>query len=120
MKLSDWNENKKIQENKEVVCKAEKDDILFKYKGYYFLCQRYNDINNLVWVNVKDSKVTIIEAFKAFKKKLTKNNVQYCQVTTDKRLRFLAYIHIFQDLNLDYVYQVSDESPRFEIILKLY
>lgn len=120
MRLWKWNENKKIQENKDVVCKAEKGDYLFSYKGYYFLCQRKGDVNNIVWAQVNKPRASVYKAFSVYRKKLIKKGIQYAQITTDYELKFTAYIHILEELDIDYVYEVSEEKPRYCIVVKLF
>lgn len=120
MRLITWNKNTKIQKNKDVVSQAKKGDFLFSYKGYYFLCQRTADINNIVWAKTNKPKTSVTKAFEVYRKKLIKKHIQYCQVTTEYRLKFFAYMHIFKKMGLDFVFDISADSPRYCLVIKLY
>ena len=48
MNISFWNENKSIQNDSEVNCKALPGDIVEYIGGYLLLIQRENDNNNIV------------------------------------------------------------------------
>ena len=118
-----WNRNPIIQGNAEIVSHAEKTDYIHKYKGYYFLLQRDNDINNVIWVAVKPH-CTVKSAFIHYMRHLKKRKIRYVTITTTSLRRLEIYDNMLDRLEIAHVqadcWKNKGNETVYEVVAKLY
>lgn len=118
-----WNRNPIIQENVEVVSHAKKTDYIHKYKGYYFLLQKDNDINNVIWVAIKPH-CTVKRAFIHYMEYLKKRKIRYVTITTTSLRRLEIYDSMLDRLEIAHVqtdcWKNLKKETVYEIAAKIY
>lgn len=118
-----WNRNPIIQGSAEVVSHAEKTDYIHKYKGYYFLLQRDNDINNVIWVAIKPH-CTVKSAFIHYMEYLKKRKIRYVTITTTSLKRLEIYHNMLDRLGIAHVqsdcWRNKNNEMVYEIVAKIY
>ena len=102
---------------------AEKTDYIHKYKGYYFLLQRDNDINNVIWVAVKPH-CTVKCAFIHYSEYLKKRKIRYVTITTASLKRLEIYHNMLDRLKIAHVqsdyWRNKNNETVYEVIAKIY
>ena len=117
-----WNRNPKIQNDKEVNSIAKKEDYIFSYKGYMFLLQRHNDINNVIWVALHP-ECSVRTVFIKYLEYLRKRKIRYITITTSQYKRFWIYCAMLDRLQLDYIQTDTyklDKDIIYELVVKIY
>lgn len=83
MNINDWNNIEKTTDDVNVI--AEEGDLTVEIGGVAYLLQRKNDINNVICLRVKDSKMPLMDSFKVFRKWLISEGIQYICVCGNLR-----------------------------------
>ena len=117
-----WNRNPKIQNDREVNSIAKKEDYIFSYKGYMFLLQRYNDINNVIWVALHP-ECSVCTVFQKYLEYLRKRKIRYITITTASFKRHEIYSKMLERLHLDFVNTDTCKIQKdiiYELVVKIY
>ena len=89
MNISFWNENKSIQNDSEVNCKALPGDIVEYIGGYLLLIQRENDNNNIV-IYADNPTISLRNFFNSIFELCKEKNLQYVRIEgKKKRLKYI-------------------------------
>lgn len=110
--------NSLVKPTKEVDVTAVEGDLVIEIGGIVYLLQRKNDINNVVCFRHKETKMSTLESFFAYRKWLVSKCIQYIRVEGNiRRYKFLSKLNPCSEYD---VIQDTDEKDRNVFYLKLY